>query len=119
MSPEAIRAVLGTRAAGGRVIPVGTTAARTLEAYAAVVEGANPGAEPPASLETNLLITPGYRFRWVDGLLTNYHLPRSTLMAMVGALFPGDGITALKGLYAEALGRGYRFYSFGDAMLVL
>ncbi len=115
MDAGAIAAVLETRAACGRVIPVGTTAARTLEAYAATLEG---GGSAPASLETNLLITPGYRFRWVDGLLTNFHLPRSTLMAMVAALLPGDGVSALKALYDEALGREYRFYSFGDAMLV-
>jgi S-adenosylmethionine:tRNA ribosyltransferase-isomerase len=119
MSAEALSAVRETKARGGRVIPVGTTAARTLEAYAAATGASLGEAGLPKSLETNLLITPGYRFRWVDGLLTNYHLPRSTLMAMVAALLPGDGVASLKRLYAEALRHGYRFYSFGDAMLVL
>jgi S-adenosylmethionine:tRNA ribosyltransferase-isomerase len=119
MSAEALAAVRATKAQGGRVIPVGTTAARTLEAYAAVTEASVGEAGLPGNIETNLLITPGYRFRWVDGLLTNYHLPRSTLMAMVAALLPRGGVGRLKGLYAEALARGYRFYSFGDAMLIL
>lgn len=115
MSEEAVEAVRRTRAAGGRVIPVGTTAARTLEAYAAAVE-AGP---PPAWLQTRLLITPGYRFRWVDGLMTNFHLPRSTLMALVAARLGERGVERLKGLYRDAVDRGYRFYSYGDAMLVL
>jgi S-adenosylmethionine:tRNA ribosyltransferase-isomerase len=115
MTPEAVEAVRAARARGGRVIAVGTTAARTLESYAAAIgEGSGP---IPGSLRTRLLVTPGYRWRWVDGLLTNFHLPRSTLMALVGAMVPG-GVAGLKGLYAEAVRRGYRFYSFGDAMLI-
>src|SRR6185295_15408807 len=102
------------KAAGRRVIAIGTTAARTLEAYAQAVESSG---APPKSLETRILITPGYRFRWVDGLVTNFHLPRSTLMAMVGALLPG--VESLKQVYAAAIERGYRFYSFGDAMVIL
>jgi S-adenosylmethionine:tRNA ribosyltransferase-isomerase len=118
MSPEALAAVRETRARGGRVIAVGTTAARTLESYAA-----NEG--HPPQLSTRLLITPGYRFRWVDALLTNFHLPRSTLLALVGAFLhnpdhPGHaGLTRLKSLYAQALAGGYRFFSYGDAMLIL
>jgi S-adenosylmethionine:tRNA ribosyltransferase-isomerase len=101
----------GGSAGQGRVICVGTTAARTVETYAALSEG-------PPSVLTRLLITPGYRWRWTDGLLTNFHLPRSTLMALVASLLPG-GAARLKEIYAEAVSRGYRFYSFGDAMLVL
>jgi S-adenosylmethionine:tRNA ribosyltransferase-isomerase len=69
-------------------------------------------------MDTRLLITPGYRFLWTDGLLTNFHLPRSTLLALVGAMLP-EGLPRLKELYREALSRGYRFFSYGDAMLIL
>ncbi len=74
-------------------------------------------------LATDILITPGYTWRWTDGLLTNFHLPRSTLMAMVASLL-GDGgtqsgVQRLKSLYAAAIRDGYRFYSYGDAMLIL
>ena len=102
---------VGSESRPTRVICVGTTAARTVETYAAL-NGC------PPRVSTRLLITPGYRWRWVDGLLTNFHLPRSSLMAMVAALLP-EGVPRLKSLYAEAVARGYRFYSFGDAMLVL
>lgn len=110
-------AILRTRADGGRVLCVGTTAARTVESYAAVPEG-----QCPAWLATRILITPGYSWRWTDALLTNFHLPRSTLMAMVAALLSrdvGEGVRRLKRAYEEALGSSYRFYSYGDAMLVL
>ena len=107
------RAVLGARQAGGRVIAVGTTSARTLESFASM--DVAPGGERQ---ETRLLVTPGYRWRWVDGMLTNFHLPRSTLLAMVAALFPG-GVERVKALYRAAIAEEYRFYSYGDAMLVL
>lgn len=112
MTPGAREAVVHTRAAGGRVVCVGTTAARTVETYAGL------GAKPEDWVHTRLLVTPGYAWRWTDGLLTNFHLPRSTLLALVGALFPG-GVERVKAIYAEAIAKGYRFYSFGDAMLVL
>lgn len=112
MSGPAATAIAETRARSGRVIAVGTTAARTLEAYAAE-------ANRPEFLRTRLLITPGYRWKSVDGLLTNFHLPQSTLMALVGARLEGDGIGRLKAAYRRAMDRGYRFYSYGDAMLVL
>lgn len=101
-----------TRAAGGRVVAVGTTSARTLESFspAEIVAG--------AEAWTRLLVTPGFAWRNVDGLMTNFHLPRSTLLAMVASLLP-EGMPRLLDLYADAIGRGYRFYSFGDAMLVL
>ncbi len=98
-----------------RVIAVGTTSARTIEAYAARLEQPDPA---PDWIETDLLIAPGYRWRRVDGLLTNFHLPRSTLLALVAAMLP-EGIDRLRAVYAEAIRERYRFYSFGDAMLIL
>ena len=92
-----------------RVVAVGTTAARTLEASAATAGG---------WLETDLLITPGYDWKLVSALVTNFHLPRSTLMAMVAALLPG-GVEQLQVVYRRAIEAKYRFYSYGDAMLVL
>jgi S-adenosylmethionine:tRNA ribosyltransferase-isomerase len=180
MSPAVKGQIEETRQRGGRVIPVGTTAVRTLEAYALAAEQG----DHPEWLSTRLLITPGYRFRWCDGMLTNFHLPRSTLMALVAALLargwqhqppdasrrtslssggaamddaqdgphhcaanrvapseaeakaaasdatrddaihgdaPRDAtpVEVLKHLYTEAAQRGYRFYSFGDAMLIV
>jgi S-adenosylmethionine:tRNA ribosyltransferase-isomerase len=117
MSPEAIAEVKQTRAGGGRVIAVGTTATRTIES---VARGLREGRVVDGWLSTNILITPGYAWEWTDGLFTNFHLPCSTLMAMVGAfLEPSGGVERLKELYAIAIERRYRFYSFGDAMLVL
>ncbi|GIK19227.1 MAG: S-adenosylmethionine:tRNA ribosyltransferase-isomerase [Leptolyngbya sp. PLA2] len=116
MTPEAVAMVQRTRREGGRVIAVGTTAGRTLETYAA--ERERTGATPPA-VETRLLITPGYPWRWVDGLMTNFHLPRSTLMAMVAARLGESGVDRLKRAYVQAINSGYRFYSYGDAMIVL
>jgi S-adenosylmethionine:tRNA ribosyltransferase-isomerase len=115
MPHTAIEAIGRTRARGGRVVCVGTTSARVVETYAAREER---GEAYEAWVETRILITPGYRWRWVDGLLTNFHLPRSTLMAMVAALLDG-GVERLKGVYSEAISQGYRFYSYGDAMLVV
>ena len=99
-----------TRAAGGRIVAVGTTVLRTLEA-AADGKGrlrAGPG-------ETRLFITPGYRFQLVEMLLTNFHLPRSTLFMLVAAF---AGLSRMKAAYAHAIERGYRFYSYGDACLL-
>jgi len=103
-----------------RIIAVGTTAARPLESFESPEEMLRVG-----SKETRLLITPGCRFRHVDALLTNFHLPRSTLMAMVAALLapvggdPLAGVARLRGIYAAAVQERYRFYSYGDAMLIL
>jgi len=127
MSPIAIERVRRAKAEGRRVIGVGTTSVRTLESYALALENLTAGttASPvssPASLDTKLLITPGYRYRWADGMLTNFHLPRSTLLAMVGALLSDQGTLGVQRLiarYREAIERGYRFYSFGDAMLIV
>ncbi len=112
MSHDAVAAVLAARGRGSRVIAVGTTCARTLESYAPLA-----GQVPP-SLDTQLLIAPGHAWRWTDALLTNFHLPRSTLMALVAARLRG-GVPVLIDHYRAAIDEGYRFYSFGDAMLVL
>ena len=100
---------------GGRIVVVGTTATRTLEAAAPQILNLD---HPPTDLRgcTNLLISPGFPFQLTDALITNFHLPRSTLLALVGAL---TGLDHLKALYAEAIEKGYRFYSYGDAMIVL
>lgn len=120
ISPEAWTRITEARRQRRRVIAVGTTTARTLESYALHLE-ANPCPQEgphPATINTSLLIAPGYRWRVVDGLLTNFHLPRSTLLAMVGALFDA-GLPRLTALYRSAVERAYRFYSYGDAMLVV
>lgn len=119
MTPAAIAAVRETRAKGGRVLAVGTTSVRTLETYAPLVEDQN---QSPDSVDTRLLITPGYRYRWSDLILTNFHLPKSTLMALVAArlsTLPSPAVSRLQQLYREALAQRYRFYSYGDAMLIL
>jgi S-adenosylmethionine:tRNA ribosyltransferase-isomerase len=106
-------AVRRTRAAGGRVVAVGTTTVRALEASAAASDD---GLPRPGAARTDLLIAPGYLVRVVDVLLTNFHLPRSTLLALVSALAGRERILAA---YAEAVREGYRFYSYGDAMLIV
>jgi S-adenosylmethionine:tRNA ribosyltransferase-isomerase len=98
-------------AADGRIACVGTTSLRTLESAA----GEN-GMVHPFDGETGIFITPGYRFRATDMLLTNFHLPRSTLFMLVSALM---GLEVMKKAYAEAIARGYRFYSYGDACLLM
>ena len=104
-------AVASTRAAGGRIVAVGTTTTRVLETCAG-----EDGRVNPDRGETDLFIRPGHRFRVVDALLTNFHLPRSSLLLLVAA-FGGRG--RILGAYAEAIAKGYRFYSYGDAMLIL
>jgi S-adenosylmethionine:tRNA ribosyltransferase-isomerase len=109
--PEAAAAaVAGARARGGRVVAVGTTSARAIESACDSSNRVQPG-----SGETRLFITPGYRFRAIDALITNFHLPRSTLLMLVSAF---AGRETVLGLYADAIARGYRFYSYGDAMLL-
>jgi S-adenosylmethionine:tRNA ribosyltransferase-isomerase len=98
------------RGAGGRIVAVGTTALRLLESAAA-----EDSTIRAFSGETSLFITPGYRFRAVDLLLSNFHLPRSTLFMLVAAF---SGLDTIKGAYAYALAAGYRFYSYGDACLL-
>ena len=99
------------RARGGRVIAVGTTALRLLESAAG-----DDRIIRPFEGDTSIFITPGYRFRAVDGLVTNFHLPRSTLFMLVSALM---GLEVMQSAYAHAVARGYRFYSYGDASLLL
>ena len=99
------------RAAGGRLIAVGTTSLRLLESAAG-----EEGLIRPFEGDTAIFITPGYRFRTVDGLVTNFHLPRSTLFMLVSALM---GLDVMKSAYAHAVAQGYRFYSYGDASLLI
>lgn len=108
-----VEAVRQTRSRGGRVIAVGTTAVRSLESAAGQQSS---GQISPFSGKTDLFIYPGYRWRVVDGLITNFHLPKSSLMMMVSALL---GRQRLLGLYEEAIAENYRFFSFGDAMLIM
>jgi S-adenosylmethionine:tRNA ribosyltransferase-isomerase len=98
------------RASGGRIVAVGTTSLRLLESATA-----QDGAICPFHDETAIFITPGYRFRAVDILLTNFHLPRSTLFMLVSAF---SGLEPMKRAYAHAIKSGYRFYSYGDACLL-
>jgi S-adenosylmethionine:tRNA ribosyltransferase-isomerase len=128
LTAETARTVNETRLAGGRVIAIGTTVVRVLESAAKVALGYKPGDEvPPDSVcgwqtvvafsgETDLYIRPGHQFRAVDALITNFHLPRSTLLMLVSA-FTGKAL--IDRAYAEAIRERYRFYSFGDAMLIL
>jgi S-adenosylmethionine:tRNA ribosyltransferase-isomerase len=112
VSEEAAAAIAATRRAGGRIVAVGTTSARTLEAATPV--GAS--IPVPGRGETDLFICPGYSFRALDALFTNFHLPGSSLLLLVGALLGRDRTLAA---YHHAIHQGYRFYSYGDAMLVL
>jgi S-adenosylmethionine:tRNA ribosyltransferase-isomerase len=110
---DTVRAIAETRAAGGRVVAVGTTTLRALESAARQApEGSGPA---PCSGETDIFITPGFAFRVVDLLLTNFHLPRSTLMMLVSAF---AGHAHIRALYRHAVESRYRFFSYGDAMLL-
>jgi S-adenosylmethionine:tRNA ribosyltransferase-isomerase len=111
ISPAAAEIVNGARARGGRIIAVGTTSVRALEAASG-----EDGVVRAGRGSTSLFITPGYRFRATNALITNFHLPRSTLLMLVSAF---AGRERLLAVYADAIRRRYRFYSFGDAMLVL
>jgi S-adenosylmethionine:tRNA ribosyltransferase-isomerase len=121
VSAETREAISRTRARGGRVIAVGTTVVRALESVAAEVGAAEVGAaevnvRKSWSGETQLFILPGFRFRVVDGLLTNFHLPGSTLLMLVCALAGRERVLAA---YAHAVRSRYRFFSYGDAMLIM
>ncbi|MEO0948928.1 MAG: S-adenosylmethionine:tRNA ribosyltransferase-isomerase, partial [Cyanobacteria bacterium J06641_5] len=112
-----VEAIQRTKAAGGRVFAVGTTVVRSLEGAAAANYGAGErDTLAPFTGKTNLFIYPGYRFQVIDGLITNFHLPKSSLLMLVSAAI---GRTRLLAVYREAIARDYRFYSFGDAMLIL
>ena len=108
---ETVRAIEQVRVTGRRIVAVGTTVARALETAARV-----DGQIRPYRGETDLFITPGFSFKVVDTLLTNFHLPRTTLLMLVSAL---TGTEFLRQAYAEAVHERYRFYSYGDAMLIL
>jgi S-adenosylmethionine:tRNA ribosyltransferase-isomerase len=103
-------ALNAARARGGRVVAVGTTSMRLLESAAA-----EDGTIQPFSGDTDIFITPGYRFRAVDALMTNFHLPRSTLFMLVSAF---SGLETMRGAYDHAIANGYRFYSYGDSSLL-
>ena len=110
LSASTAAALNEARAKGGRIVAVGTTSLRLLESAAR-----DDGTIAPFEGETAIFITPGYRFRAVDVLLTNFHLPRSTLFMLVSAF---SGLEAMKHAYAHAIAAGYRFYSYGDACLL-
>jgi S-adenosylmethionine:tRNA ribosyltransferase-isomerase len=110
--PEAAAAVAAARARGAPVIAVGTTVVRALESAA---DPERPGHVRPREGETRLLVQPGYRFQVVDRLLTNFHLPQSTLLALVAAFAGRERILAA---YRAAVAERYRFFSYGDAMLI-
>lgn len=110
VSDQAAADINATKAAGGRVIPVGTTALRLIES--AAQQGVAHGWDGP----TDIFITPGFRFQIADGLMTNFHLPKSTLMMLVSALMGTDRIRAI---YAHAIAHQYRFFSYGDSSLLL
>jgi S-adenosylmethionine:tRNA ribosyltransferase-isomerase len=110
VSDAAAAEIAATRAAGGRIIPVGTTALRLIETAA---DGQ--GGVRPFQGDTDIFITPGFRFRVSDALMTNFHLPKSTLMMLVSALMGADRMRAV---YAHAIAERYRFFSYGDASLL-
>jgi S-adenosylmethionine:tRNA ribosyltransferase-isomerase len=110
VSAAAADTINATRARGGRVVCVGTTSLRLVESAAG-----EDGIVRPFAAETSIFITPGYRFRAVDGLMTNFHLPKSTLFMLVSAF---AGLEVMRAAYAHAIADGYRFYSYGDASLL-
>ncbi len=110
LSAETAKRIAATQRAGGRIVAVGTTSLRLVESAAA-----ENGEVRPFAGETRLFILPGYRFRAIDLLLTNFHLPRSTLLMLVAAF---AGLDRIKSAYAHAVASGYRFFSYGDACLI-
>jgi len=111
ISPQAAERLNAVRAAGGRIIAVGTTSLRLLESATG-----EDGVIQPFSGDTSIFITPGYRFKAIDGLMTNFHLPKSTLFMLVSALM---GLDCMQTAYAFAIENDYRFYSYGDSSLLL
>lgn len=111
VTPAAAARINATRAAGGRIIPVGTTALRLIESAAGT-----DGTVRPWRGETDIFIYPGYRFRVTDALMTNFHLPKSTLLMLVSALMGRD---RMRRIYDHAIAGGYRFFSYGDASLLI
>jgi S-adenosylmethionine:tRNA ribosyltransferase-isomerase len=116
LSEPAAREINATRAAGGRIVAVGTTVVRTLETVAAQqVEAGESALVAPWKGDTRLYIRPPYEFRAVDALVTNFHFPRTTLLLLVQAF---GGSALIRQAYEEAVAEQYRFYSYGDAMLI-
>lgn len=114
--PQAtVDAIAATRAAGGRVIGIGTTSVRALESAAEQMGAPGRRLTTPARGDTRLFITPGYRYKIVDALLTNFHLPQSTLLMLIAAF---AGLTPVQRAYAHAVAQRYRFFSYGDAMFI-
>ena len=111
VTERAAAEINATRAAGSRIIPVGTTALRLIESAATA-----PGQIEPWRGPTDIFIRPGYSFRITDGLMTNFHLPKSTLMMLVSALM---GMDRMRAVYAHAIENRYRFFSYGDSSLLL
>ena len=111
VSAQTVSAILKTKHSGGRVVAVGTTVVRALESAAQRAGGLQ-----AAVGESRLFISPGFHFNVVDALMTNFHLPRTTLLMLVSAL---AGVEMMRKAYAEAVNHRYRFYSYGDAMLIL
>jgi S-adenosylmethionine:tRNA ribosyltransferase-isomerase len=109
VSPQTVAAIAATQAAGGRVVAAGTTTLRALES------AARGGALQAGAGETDIFITPGFQFRVVDALITNFHLPKSTLLMLVSAL---AGHSHVQALYRHAVESRYRFFSYGDAMFL-
>jgi S-adenosylmethionine:tRNA ribosyltransferase-isomerase len=110
ITQPAVDAIQACKSRGGRVVAVGTTSVRVLET------AAQPGPVQPWSRETDLYIHPPYEFKIVDALLTNFHLPRTTLLLLVAAF---AGVELLQQAYETAIAERYRFYSYGDAMLIV
>jgi S-adenosylmethionine:tRNA ribosyltransferase-isomerase len=111
LSAQAVASLQARRRQGGRIVAIGTTSARVLETAATTSHGLHPFAG-----QTQLFIQPGHCFRGLDALITNFHLPRSSLFVLVSAL---AGLDLIRAVYAEAIHQRYRFFSYGDAMLIL
>lgn len=112
LSARSVEALEACRARGGRIVAIGTTSARTLESAAA----SGDGRLTSYAGNTSLFIQPGHEFRGLDALITNFHLPRSSLLVLVSAL---AGVELIRKAYLEAVHNRYRFFSYGDAMLIL
>lgn len=112
VSPEAWEKIRATRDRGGRVVAVGTTSARTLESLGQQVKNGEPG---PFDAFTRIYITPGYEWTMIDAMITNFHLPKSTLLLMISSFAGKDNVMSA---YQDAIENDYRFFSFGDAMLI-
>jgi S-adenosylmethionine:tRNA ribosyltransferase-isomerase len=111
VTPEAAAEITATKQAGGRIIPIGTTALRLIETAACTTGQVQAWRGP-----TDIFIYPGFRFAVTDALMTNFHLPKSTLLMLVSALM---GVERMRHVYAHAVSNGYRFFSYGDSSLLI